>query len=87
MTIQHVFLGENCKSQFGGSKRRRHLDVVARDEELPCTLFVYLQNAIVIQFERNRDNHCRSDIDLVVRSTESLPDMSCQNLCTLSLFP
>jgi len=45
-----VFLGGNCKSQFGGSKRRRHLDVVARDYELLCTLFVYLQNVTVIQF-------------------------------------
>jgi len=45
-----VFLGGNCKSQFRGSKRRRHLDVVARDYELLCTLFVYLQNVSVIQF-------------------------------------
>ena len=36
-------LGGNCGSKFGETRRIGHPEVVARDEELPCILFLNLQ--------------------------------------------
>ena len=69
-------LGRNCGSKFGETKRIRHLDVVARDEELACILFVYLQNATIIQLWK----------DFRKTNQKSLHDVSCQICAPRLLF-